>query len=172
MIRLRNLKLSGFLSHKETELSFDDETYVILGENASGKTSILRGIFFALFGKDFTAEKLERVVNRESTSLQVELSFLHRGTYYRICRKFSALRKKSEAELYKGSTLHASGVKNVNHAVEKELGLDPNIFRNTVYIPQGEILTLFNLQRKEKRQVLNRLLGLEEIGKRHEEIKV
>ncbi len=172
MIKLRYLKLKGFLSHRQTELEFDDEAYVILGENASGKTSILRGVFFALFGKDFSSDKLERIVNRESNRLSVSLSFIHRGNLYTIRRKFSAIRKKSEAELEKNGKLHAAGVRNVNDFIEKELGLDPNIFRNTVYIPQGEILTLFEIARKEKRQVLNRLLGLEEIGQKHERVKV
>ncbi|WP_163328590.1 AAA family ATPase [Desulfurobacterium thermolithotrophum] len=172
MIRLRSLKLEGFLSHRLTELEFDDESYVILGENASGKTSILRGIFFALFGKDFSSDKLERIVNKQTNKLSVFLSFLHRGNFYTVKRKFSLVRKKSEAELEKNGKPIAIGVKNVNHVIEKELGLDPNIFRNTVYIPQGEILTLFEIARKEKRQVLNRLLGLEEINRKHEKVKV
>ncbi|RUM40744.1 MAG: hypothetical protein DSY34_04760 [Desulfurobacterium sp.] len=172
MIKLRSLKLEGFLSHRQTELEFDDEAYVILGENASGKTSILRGIFFALFGKDFSSDKLERIVNRESNRLSVSLSFIHRGNLYTVNRRFSAVRKKSEAELKRNGKLHAAGVRNVNDSIEKELGLDPNIFRNTVYIPQGEILTLFEVARKEKRQILNRLLGLEEIGQKHEKVKV
>jgi len=173
MIRLRQLVLENFLSHKNTVLSFDDEAYVILGENASGKTSILRGIFFALFGKDFVLDNknISKIVNRESNKMSVSLTFVYRKNTYTIRRKYSVVRKKSEAELEKDGKLCALGVKNVKEFIENELGLDPNIFRNTVYVPQGEISKFFEVARKEKRQILNRLLGLEEIGEKHEKVK-
>jgi exonuclease SbcC len=68
LIKLRKLELTNFLSHRETVLDFDDETYVILGQNASGKTSILRGIFFALFGEDLKERRStrENLINRRS----------------------------------------------------------------------------------------------------------
>ncbi len=171
MIRLRSLKLENFLSHRNTELNFDDEAYVIVGENASGKTSILRGVFFSLFGKDFSISATERLVNREATRFYVELSFQKGRDLFTVKRGYSALSRKSKAEIYKNGKLYASGVRQVQRVISEELMLDPLIFRRTVYVPQGEIVEFLNQQRKEKRQILNRLLGLDEIAGKFDAIK-
>ncbi len=171
MIRLRSLELENFLSHRKTALQFDDEAYVILGENASGKTSILRGIFFALFGKDFSVSTVERLVNREATRFRVELSFQKGNDLFTVRRNYSALSRRGGAELLKNGKLYASGVRQVQKVIGEELSLDPFVFRRTVYIPQGEIVEFLNQQRKEKRQILNRLLELEEIVQKFEAIK-
>ncbi len=171
MIRLRGLRLENFLSHKETEINFSDETYVILGENASGKTSILRGIFFSIFGKDFVVDKQEKLVNKSAARFSTDVRFVYRGREIEVRRGFSLYTKRSSAELFVDGRLAASGVREVKKFIEEVLNLDPHIFRNTVYVPQGEILSLFDLQKKEKRQILNRLLGLDEIGETFERVK-
>ncbi len=169
MIRLRKLRLENFLSHRKTELSFSDEAYVILGENASGKTSILRGIFFALFGEDLRGAKRESLINRRANSGEVELTFLHRGREYTIRREISV--RRNGAYLFKEGSLEASGVKHVKDFVRNSLGLLPEMFKNTVFVPQGEIVSLLRGAPLERRKVLNRLLGLEEFEKKHEELK-
>jgi len=170
MIRLRRLKLENFLSHRDTEVEFGDETYVILGDNASGKTSILRGIFFALFGEDLK-EKTNRdqLINRRANASTVELEFIHRGNRYRVVRELS--RKRNSAILEKNGKLFARGIREVKGAVFQSLGLAPDMFRNTVFVPQGEIVDLLKGRPQERRQILNRLLGLDEFGKKHEELK-
>jgi exonuclease SbcC len=172
MVRLRRLTLKDFISHRHTTICFDDSAYVIIGENASGKTSILRGIFFSLFGKDFTVDKLEKLIRRNTSSMLTELTFLHRGTEFTVKRRYFLSRRKAEAELFKEGSLYASGVRDVSRVISEELGLEPNIFRNTIYVPQGEIMALLSMQRKERRQILNKFLGLDEMGRKHEETKL
>jgi exonuclease SbcC len=169
MIRLRNLRLKNFLSHVQTEVNFNDETYVVLGENASGKTSILRGIFFGLFGEDLRKSRLEKLINRRSNSGEIELTFIHRGNEYTVLREFSV--RRNTATLFKNGKLEATGVKQVKEVVRNSLGLMPEIFKNTVFVPQGEIVELLKGSPLDRRKVLNRLLGLEEYEKKHEMIK-
>ncbi|SMO31961.1 exonuclease SbcC [Balnearium lithotrophicum] len=169
MIRLRNLRLKNFLSHVQTEINFNDETYVVLGENASGKTSILRGIFFGLFGEDLRKSRLEKLINRRSNSGEIELTFIHRGNEYTVLREFSV--RRNTATLFKNGKLEATGVNQVKEVVRNSLGLMPEIFKNTVFVPQGEIVGLLKGSPLDRRKVLNRLLGLEEYEKKHEMIK-
>ncbi len=169
MIRLRKLTLENFLSHRETELPFQDETYVILGENASGKTSILRGIFFALFGEDLKGGKREQLINRRANASTVTLEFIHRESSYRVVRELSVKRKT--ATLYRDGRLIARGIREVNGVISEQLGLAPEMFKNTVFVPQGEIVELLKGRPQERRKILNRLLGLEEFGKKHQELK-
>ncbi|WP_456395398.1 AAA family ATPase [Desulfurobacterium sp.] len=172
MLRLRHLSLKGFLSHKNTDLSFEDASYIIIGSNASGKTSLLRGIFFGLFGEDivFGRRNLINLVNREKTSAEVTLSFLTGGREYTVIRKITPKGNQC-VELYRDGARHAAGVKVCEEVLRNDLGLEPEIFKNTVYVPQGELVTFLEGTPKARREILNRLFGLEEIAKKYETIK-
>ncbi|WP_456460224.1 AAA family ATPase [Desulfurobacterium sp.] len=172
MLRLRHLNLEGFLSHKNTDLPFEDTSYIIIGSNASGKTSILRGIFFGLFGEDivFGRRNLLNLVNREKSSAKITLSFLTGGREYTVIRKITPKGAQS-VELFRDGNKLAMGVKVCEEVLRKELGLEPEIFKNTVYVPQGELVTFLEGTPKARREILNRLFGLEEIAKKHETIK-
>ena len=170
MIKLRKLTLENFLSHRETEIEFGDETYVILGDNASGKTSILRGIFFAIFGEDLKEKtSREQLINRRANASKLSLEFVHRGSLYRVERELS--RKRNSAKLEKDGKLIARGIREVKNFISESLGFSPEMFKNTVFVPQGEIVELLKGRPQERRKILNRLLGLEEFGKKHEELK-
>jgi len=172
MIRLRTLSLKGFLSHSQTELSFGDRSIVIVGNNASGKTSILRGIFYALFGVDVIVGKrnVSKLINRGRNSLEVELGFIHGGKEYLIRRQLS-FRGKSYAELMCNGRKEAMGVTNVNRAIVEDLRLDMNIFRSTTYVPQGELVSFLEGEPKERREILNRLMGFDVIAEKSEIIR-
>ncbi len=172
MIRLRSLKLEGFLSHISTSLNFDDCSYVIIGNNASGKTSILRGIFFALFGTDVVIGRrnIQKLINKQTNSLNVELSFVHNGKEYFIKRKLTS-RGKSFAELSCNGKKEAVGVNNVNLVISENLKLDMNVFRNTTYVPQGELVSFLEGDPRERREILNRLIGIDVIAEKSELLK-
>jgi DNA repair protein SbcC/Rad50 len=64
------IRLINFLCYEDKTFDFGDKGMVLLtGPSGTGKTSILRGIFFALFGK---GNKLQ---NQGKTSTKVEFSF-------------------------------------------------------------------------------------------------
>ncbi len=172
MLRLRNLSLKNFLSHTETKLPFEDTSYVIIGENASGKTSILRGIFFTLFGEDivFGKKNMINLVNRNSTSAQVEIEFLLNNIKYLISRKITP-KGSQQVEVKKENKTVAKGVKVSEEYLKETLGLNPETFKNTVYVPQGELVTFLEGTPKERRGILNRLFGLQEIKEKNEKIR-
>ena len=48
---ITSVELGNFLSHKKSEINFDNGVTVFIGENGSGKSSVIDGIMFSLFGK-------------------------------------------------------------------------------------------------------------------------
>ena len=66
------IRLENFLSHQDKTFEFGSEGLVLVaGPSGAGKTSILKGIFFALFGE---GTKLESY-GKSSTRVEVELEF-------------------------------------------------------------------------------------------------
>lgn len=67
---IKSIKLTNFRNHQNYYLECKDNTSLILGENGSGKTSVLEAIYILMRGKSFRA---------------VDNDILKRGTdYYRI----------------------------------------------------------------------------------------
>jgi len=50
---ITSVKLHNFLSHKDTELSFDNGVTVFIGENGAGKSSIIEGHHICTFWKNY-----------------------------------------------------------------------------------------------------------------------
>ena len=48
---ISSLTLQNFQSHKKTTLEFDPHVNAIIGQSNSGKTAILRGLFWAIYNR-------------------------------------------------------------------------------------------------------------------------
>ena len=71
---ITSVKLHNFLSHKDTELSFDNGVTVFIGENGAGKSSIIEAITFALFGKTRRGA-IEDVIRDGETQADTQIYF-------------------------------------------------------------------------------------------------
>ena len=71
---IESIKLVNFRSHDEFLLHCKKKTSLIVGENGSGKTSVLEAIYEALRGKSFRATD-EEILRRGSEFYRVELKF-------------------------------------------------------------------------------------------------
>ena len=70
----RQVKLNNFRCHNEYILDCNKETSLIVGENGSGKTSVLEAIYEATQGKSFRAVDKE-IVRRGADFYRVELDY-------------------------------------------------------------------------------------------------
>ena len=61
-MRITGLALQYFRAHKSFSLQFEDQITLIIGSNASGKTSILEALHLLATGKSFRAEKIAEMV--------------------------------------------------------------------------------------------------------------
>lgn len=71
---IQSVKLVNFRSHDEFLLQCNKETSLLVGENGSGKTSVLEAIYEALRGKSFRATD-EEILKRGTEFYRIELDF-------------------------------------------------------------------------------------------------
>ncbi len=71
---IKSIKLFNFRNHTKYSLLCDDTTSLILGENGSGKTSVLEAIYILTRGKSFRATDPE-IIKRGTSFYRVELEY-------------------------------------------------------------------------------------------------
>ena len=71
---IQSVKLVNFRSHDEFLLQCNKKTSLLVGENGSGKTSVLEAIYEALRGKSFRATD-EEILKRGAKFYRIELDF-------------------------------------------------------------------------------------------------
>lgn len=153
----------------------DKRMFLIHGATGSGKTSILDGLCFALYGS-------ASIENRKTDSLRsdfvdsdtetiVELVFSISGAKYKVVRKPQRSVKKvrgdgerlvpAEAELYRWQddyfSIIAEGVNEVGIQIKEIIGFDINQFRQVIILPQGEFRKLLEANSTERQAILTNL---------------
>lgn len=74
-MKLLELSMQGFLSHRDTTIDFSDLTYLsICGANGAGKSSIRQAISWAKYGTTRVTSNSDSVVNEDSDRAIVELT--------------------------------------------------------------------------------------------------
>ena len=161
---LKRLHLKNFLIHKETNVEFSENGItVFIGDNGAGKSSIIEGITYALFGKS-NKGNLSDLVNWGKKHAEVFLEFEKDGEEYRIERTIEIKGKstKSEAVLYKKEKgdFRPYFQKNVNREIPKITGISNKTFNTSVLVKQGDIEGILNLTPKERAKVLEDILDM------------
>lgn len=95
---IKSIKLFNFRNHSEYSLVCQDETSLILGENGSGKTSVLEAIYILTRGKSFRATDPE-IIKRGTPFYRIEIEYNNGetsiATYDGTNKTFIILDKKS-----------------------------------------------------------------------------
>ena len=171
---LNKVKLEDFISHKKTEIELGYGINVIVGPNGSGKTSILDGISFALFN-DTGRGKKENLINSKADKCKVALSFTEAGVEYDVdwIMERGGSAKGSLYRLTDGkrSLLVRGGERSVIPEVVKVLGIDKSMFLQSVYVRQGEIEKLVTALPGARKELISRLLGVEDLDRAWNGIK-
>ncbi|GAB4313045.1 MAG: DNA double-strand break repair ATPase Rad50 [Methanobacteriaceae archaeon] len=169
---IEKIKLENFKSHEYTVIDFKTGISIIIGENGAGKSSILEAVSFALFKEHKT--KIDQLVQNDKNRMRVFLEFSSNGKHYRISRKRQrGTKSTSKLEEIENGSYHqlASGEKQVNSYVNEILEMDTDLFLNAVYVKQGEIAGLINKKSAEKKEMIGRLLGIENLEKSWENMR-
>ncbi len=161
---LKKLYLKNFLIHKETNVEFSENGItVFIGDNGAGKSSIIEGITYALFGKS-SKGNIADLVNWGKKYAEVHLEFEKDGEEFKIERSIEIKGKsaKSEAILYKKNKnqYHPYFQKNVNREIPKITGISNKTFNTSVLVKQGDIEGIINLTPKERAKVLEDILDM------------
>lgn len=171
---LNKVKLNDFISHKTTELDLGYGINVVVGPNGAGKTSILDAISFALFNDYSNRGRKENLINAKSKKCGVAVEFIEGGIKY--AAEWSMERNKSaKGSLYRMQngerTLLAQGGNAVVTEIEKVLGIDKSMFLQSIYVRQGEIDELVTAKPADRKTLISKLLGVEDLQRAWENIR-
>jgi DNA repair exonuclease SbcCD ATPase subunit len=174
LISFKSISLKNFLSFGEQPfiLNFTPGINIIIGinkdknqANGVGKTSILQGIFFAIFGDTINELKKEDIVNfKNKKNCEVILEFeITTNTIerYKIVRNLGP----SKCQLFKNEIdITKSSILRTNEYIQQLLNTNPTVFKHAVIMTINNTLPFMSLKKIEKRKFIEGILQLEIFG--------
>ncbi len=172
---LNKIKLIDFISHKDSELNLDYGINIVVGPNGAGKTSILDAISFALFNDYSGRGKKENLINSKASRCKAAVEFTEGGIKYAV--EWSMERNKAaRGSLWRfqgdNKSLQAQGGGSaLVPQIENILGIDKSMFLQSIYVRQGEIEELVTAKPGERKKLISRLLGIDDLEMAWNDIK-
>ena len=187
MITLKNITLRNFLSIGQVTQAVDfdkKELTLILGENldlggdgarnGTGKTTLIQGLCYALFGVPINNIRKDNLVNRTNgKGMLVTLDFNVNGTNYKIerGRKPNVLKFYVNDEQQKAEDEQQQGENKETQAlIQKIINMTPDMFRHIVVLNTYSEPFLA-LKANEQRDIIEQLLGITLLSEKAEVIK-
>jgi len=168
-VRPLKLRFNGLRSYRtEQEVDFTDVGLMaIVGDTGAGKSSLLEGICFALYGGcTWDHRSATPLIADGTTTLRVELSFRCRNKTWRVTRAIS--RNSYPPAVHQLECLddgtRCDSKEQVNNTIEKMIGLDFNAFLKAVILPQGRFQALLQTTGAERTGILKSILGLDDLA--------
>lgn len=170
-MKIVQLELLWFRQHKKALFEFPNALVGIVGPNGSGKTTILEGITFALFGTRAIRGKLEDLTTRgagKGETATVILQFIVNEDVYRL------IRTPTSASLFLGASEEevAVGTRDVNSSVETLIGMNYEEF-STAYLTEQKGLEFLRSRKgaAERERFILKLMGYDKIERAQEELR-
>jgi len=165
---IKNIKLENYRRFTALELEFPENLIGIIGKNGTGKSTIIEAIGWVLYGNRLGRTEKQDIRTQSSDEkdiCSVEMEFSYGGHEYRIIRKLKGKNAISEAAVYRdgNSVPEAVQDRGVNEYVEKLLQLNYDSFTTSVFAQQKDLAKLSTFRPEERRQSINRLIGLDKI---------
>jgi len=188
MILIKNITLRNFLSIGQVTQAVDfdkKDLTLILGENldlggdgarnGTGKTTLIQGLSYALFGVPINNIRKDNLVNRTNgKGMLVTLEFSVNGTNYKIERgrkpnilKFyvnDVQQKQKEEDTAQGEN------KETQQLIQKIINMTPDMFRHIVVLNTYSEPFLA-LKNNEQRDIIEQLLGITLLSEKADVIK-
>lgn len=185
-IVLKNITLRNFLSIGAVcqAVNFDSkELTLILGENldlggdgarnGTGKTTLIQGLAYALFGNPINSIRKDNLINRTNAKgMMVTLEFSANGIEYKIERG----RRPNILKFYVNSDLQAAKDdaqgenKETQAHIEKAIAMSPDMFKHIVALNTYSEPFL-SMKANDQRNVIEQLLGITLLSEKADLIK-
>ena len=173
---ITSLKLKNWRSHLDTNLKFENGTNCFIGSMGTGKTSILSGMCFGLFGTfpelQSKKVKLEDIIMKkpdQKERSEVEVGFNLNGDKWIVKRTIS--KGKTSAELRKNNQLVESQTKKVTEEIEKLLKVDYDLFTRAIYSEQNQLDMFLTIPKGQRMKKIDQLLAIDRFEKARTTVK-
>ncbi|MEA2031741.1 MAG: SMC family ATPase [candidate division Zixibacteria bacterium] len=167
-MRLHSLKIRNFRVLRKIDLEFGDNVIGIIGNNGTGKSSIIESIAWALYGQQASRSARDEIKSNFAAAddnCEVILDFSVNGEDYRIIRRLIGKQERPEMQLYRGEIAESIGVSETQNYVRELLGLDWKGFLTSFFARQQELNALSDLQPARRKDHLAGMLGIERLDK-------
>ena len=174
MIQFSKIRYKNFLSTGDsfTELNFlDTKSTLIVGQNGSGKSTMLDALSFALFGKAHRNVNKPQLINSiNGKGCVVEVEFMALGQSFKVVRGL----KPNKFEIWQDGEM----INQDSHAKEYQKVLEQNIlklnhksFHQIVVLGSSSFIPFMQLPAQHRREVIEDLLDINVFSKMNSILK-
>ncbi len=160
------LSLKNFLSYTEASLDFTGlHTACICGANGAGKSSLLEGITWAIWG-ECRATSEDDAISNGAMDVRVDFTFQMHGETCRVIRTrlrdgMGGLEFQIQTSGGQFRTLTQKGIRSTQALIDEYLKIDYETFINSAYLRQGKADEFMLKKPAERKQILADLLKLD-----------
>jgi DNA repair exonuclease SbcCD ATPase subunit len=190
MIKIQNLTVRNFMSvgNQTQAIDFDKgQLTLVLGENldlggddsgarnGTGKTTIINGLSYAIYGNALTNIKKDNLVNKiNSKGMLVTMSFEKDGTTYHIerGRKPNVLKFTINGSEMKSADQDESqgDSRETQKAIEEVFGMSHDMFKHLVAL-NTYTEPFLSMKAADQRAIIEQLLGITQLSEKAESLK-
>ena len=167
------LELTNFLPYKNTQtLDFSGiHVACLVGDNGSGKSSLLEAMVWALWGKARDGKRSDdELIHHGETEMRVSLMFELTGNKYQIIRQRKTGKRGQlvlALHVYDDTTeswrdLSEAGSRQTQYKIDELLCIDYDTFMNSAFIAQGRADQFTIKSPSNRKAVLANILGLDQ----------
>ncbi len=176
-MRPLTLRLSGLRSYRtEQTIDFTDAALMaIVGETGAGKSSILEGLYFALYGGcTWDHRAVVPLISDGVNVMQAELTFQAEGRTWRVFRSASRTGAQGRHELccLDDPAVRFDNDGPVTGEIQRLAGLDHNAFLRTIVLPQGRFQALLQASRADRTAILKGIFRLDQLAAMREQADI
>lgn len=162
-MQFTRIQLDSFKCFVDESIDLQVGVTAMYGANGAGKTSLLEGCFFALYGADAlpSGKNLADVIEKGEDEAVVELWFEHGGDQYHIRRRVREYETQTDHDVTlttPDGSIEDPGP--VDDALEDLFRLDADAFLNCAYVRQGDINKLITASPSDRQDMIDQLLQL------------
>jgi DNA repair protein SbcC/Rad50 len=160
------LSLKNFLSYSVASLDFTGlHTACICGANGAGKSSLLEGITWAIWG-ECRATSEDDAISSGAMDVRVDFTFQMHGETCRVIRTrqrdgSGGLEFQIQTAEGQFRTLTQKGIRSTQALIDEYLKIDYDTFINSAYLRQGKADEFMLKKPAERKQILADLLKLD-----------
>ncbi len=160
-MKLRRLQLKHFRQHADSEIHFQDGITGVLGSNGAGKSTVLEGVAYALYGADAIRGtkgtiRWDRAPARRVA--EVTLDFELEGQAYSLTRSETNARLQVA-----GRGIIADGTSAVNGFVPQLLGMGWKEFASSHLTSQKDLARIASMGPTERQAFYRSVMGVERV---------